>query len=543
MSMEKDGNRFPLTAIDSEIQVWKPLALLNLYRLLISGLFSGLFYSGFLLPPLASHNPVLFYSVSLLYFAAAIVFILLIGNRWPRFNIQVYGQIIIDIVAITLLMHASGSISSGLGVLLIVTVAGGSIVMGGRHPLMFAALATLAVLAEQFYAQFTGSGQQNNYTQAGILGVALFVTALAVHGFAHRIRESEALAQRRGLDLANMSQLTEHIIQRMQTGIIVIDNDDYIRLINESAWHMLGRPSATYHSRLADLSPDLAQQTRRWRNDPASEIEMIQPSAEHPRVMPRFARLGQENVTGTLVFLEDATALARQAQQLQLAALGRLTASIAHEIRNPLGAISHAGQLLNESPQLDEHDRRLTGIIDDQSRRMNTIVENIMQLSRRDHSTPRLIELNTFLHKFVEEFLAGLRMQREIIGISVEPAQLRARFDPSHLDQILTNLCQNAIRYSEDYPGFPKVEIRAALTEDSGRPFIDIIDHGPGIGSGVAEHIFEPFYTTATTGTGLGLYISRELAEANQAHLNYEPVATGGSCFRITFQDPRRQMH
>ncbi len=543
MSMESEGNRFLVSSGDSDTQIWKPLALLNLYRLLISGLFTVLFYSGYLLPPLASHDPVLFYGVALVYFAAAIVFILLISNRWPRFNIQVYLQIGTDILATTLLMHASGSITSGLGTLLIVTVAGGSIVMGGRHPLMFAALATLAVLAEQFYAQYIGLGEPNNYTQAGILGLVLFVTALAVHGFAHRIRESEALAQRRGLDLANMSQLTEHIIQRMQTGIIVIDNEERIRLMNESAWYMLGMPSATHHSRLEQLSPELVDQLQQWEADPATDIELIQPSAEHPRVMPRFAQLGQEDATGTLIFLEDATALARQAQQLQLAALGRLTASIAHEIRNPLGAISHAGQLLGESPQLDEPDRRLIGIIGDQSRRMNTIVENIMQLSRRNHSTPRLIELNQFLSKFVHEFLAGQGLHPQLIGITINPSQLQVRFDPTHLDQILTNLCHNGVRHSEEYPGFPKVEIRAALTEESGRPFIDIVDHGPGIPPDVAEHIFEPFYTTATAGTGLGLYISRELAEANQAHLNYEPVATGGSCFRITFQDPRRQMH
>ena len=538
-----EGSHFPLTAMDSETEVWRPLALLNLYRLLISGLFTGLFYSGFLLPPLASYQPLLFHGVSLVYFSSAIVFILLIGNRRPSFDIQAYIQIVIDIVAITLLMHSSGGITSGLGTLLIVTIAGGSIVMGGRHPLMFAALATLAVLGEQFYSQLIGLTQANNYTQAGILGVALFVTALAVHGFAHRIRESEALAQKRGLDLANMSQLTEHIIQRMQTGIIVIDNQDQIRLMNESAWYMLGMPSATHHSHLEDLSRELGEQTRRWQDNPNSDIEMIQPSAEHPKVMPRFARLGQETSTGTLIFLEDATAMARQAQQLQLAALGRLTASIAHEIRNPLGAISHAGQLLGESSNLDDNDQRLTGIIGDQSRRMNTIVENIMQLSRRDHSTPRLIELNNFLHKFVHEFIAGQRLEPELIGITVEPPELQVRFDPTHLDQILTNLCQNGIRYSEEYPGFPKVEIRAAVTVESDRPYIDIIDHGTGIEPEVAEHIFEPFYTTATTGTGLGLYISRELAEANQAHLNYEPVATGGSCFRITFQDPRRQMH
>jgi two-component system sensor histidine kinase PilS (NtrC family) len=306
---------------------------------------------------------------------------------------------------------------------------------------------------------------------------------------------------------------------------------------------MLGMPSASHHSSLNHLSAELAEQVRRWRLNPDTVLEMIQPSAEHPRVMPRCARIGQELTTGTLIFLEDATAMARQAQQLQLAALGRLTASIAHEIRNPLGAISHAGQLLAESSNLDEHDHRLTRIIEEQSRRMNTIVENIMQLSRRDRSTPQIIELKPFLHNFAHELCIANNLDDNTIGVNVTPEVLQVRFDPTHLYQILTNLCQNALRYSEDYPGLPRVEIRAAMTEETGRPFVDILDHGAGIEPEVVEQIFEPFFTTSTTGTGLGLYISRELAESNQAHLNYEPVATGGSCFRITFQDPRRQMH
>jgi len=543
MNTEIEGIRFPLSTYYPDEDIWKPLALLNLYRLLISGLFVALFFSGHLFSPLASHDPVLFLGTALLYLAAAIVFVFMISSRWPRFDVQVYLQISTDILATMLLMHASGSVSSGLGTLLIVAVAGGSVVMGGRHPLMFASLATLAVLAEQFYAQYIGLSKPSSYIQAGILGLTLFITAIAVHGFARRIRESEALAQRRGIDLANMSQLTEHIIQRMQTGIVVIDNDYRIRLLNESAWFMLGMPSASHHSILNNLSAELAEQVRRWRLNPDTVLEMIQPSAEHPRVMPRCARIGQELTTGTLIFLEDATAMARQAQQLQLAALGRLTASIAHEIRNPLGAISHAGQLLAESPNLDEHDHRLTRIIEEQSRRMNTIVENIMQLSRRDRSTPQIIELKPFLHNFAHELCIANNLDDNMIGVNVTPEVLQVRFDPTHLYQILTNLCQNALRYSEDYAGQPRVEIRAAMTEETGRPLVDILDHGVGIDPEVAEQIFEPFFTTSTSGTGLGLYISRELAESNQAHLNYEPVATGGSCFRITFQDPRRQMH
>jgi two-component system sensor histidine kinase PilS (NtrC family) len=111
------------------------------------------------------------------------------------------------------------------------------------------------------------------------------------------------------------------------------------------------------------------------------------------------------------------------------------------------------------------------------------------------------------------------------------------------LQQILTNLSENALRHSQNFPGNPKVEFQGGLSLDLNRPYLDVIDHGAGIDPETAEHIFEPFFTTSTNGSGLGLYISRELAECNQANLNYVPMSTEGSCFRLSFQDPRRQMH
>ena len=173
---------------------------------------------------------------------------------------------------------------------------------------------------------------------------------------------------------------------------------------------------------------------------------------------------------------------------------------------------------------------------------MNTIIENIMQLGRRNASHIENIELKPFLEKFRNDLLAGKDKQYELIDIDIKPVDIKVRFDTTHLQQIMTNLCENALRYSKDYPGFPKVEIRCGITDDLNRPFIDVIDHGAGISTEDQTHIFEPFFTTSNSGTGLGLYISRELAESNEAHVNYLPVKTGGSCFRITFQDPRRQM-
>jgi two-component system sensor histidine kinase PilS (NtrC family) len=522
---------------------WKPLEFLNTYRFLISVFFSALLYTDYLFPPLASMNKSLFFYVSVSYLALSIIFALMLRWRKPGFRLQVSLQLFTDITATILLMHASGGVNSGVGNLLIIAVAGGSVVLSSRHALLFASLATFALLGEQFYTEYSGLSRQSTYTQAGLLGLTLFITAIVAHIFAKRIRESEALAKERGVDLANMAELTEHIIQRMQTGIMVIDGEEQVRLINESAWYMLGLPSIAGRPPLEDISTELASQLARWKSNPETVPETIQPSPNHTNVMPRFARLSKEGNLGTLIFLEDTAAMNQQAQHLQLASLGRLTASIAHEIRNPLGAISHAGQLLAESPNIDEHDSRLTRIIQDHSRRMNTIIESVMQLGRRNRTQPELIELRSFLEKFVNDFLAGHHQDREAITINVEPEDVQVRFDPTHLQQIITNLSENALRHSENFPGNPKVELQGGMSIDLNRPYLEVIDHGSGIDPETAEHIFEPFYTTSTIGSGLGLYISRELAECNQANLNYIPTSTGGSCFRISFQDPRRQMH
>jgi two-component system sensor histidine kinase PilS (NtrC family) len=527
---------------DAASYTWKPLEFLNVYRFLISVFFTALFYTDLLFFPLARMNKALFFNTSVSYLGLSILFAFMLRSRKPGFRVQVSLQLFTDITATILLMHFSGGVNSGVGNLLIITVAGGSVVLSSRDALMFASLATFALLGEQFYTEYSQLSRGSTYTQAGLLGLTLFVTAVVAHLFAKRIRESEALAKERGVDLANMAELTERIIQRMQTGIVVIDGAAQIRLINESAWYMLGMPSIAGRPALHEISPELTTQFAKWKRDPETTPETVQSSAG-TRIMPRFAHLSKEENPATLIFLEDTAAMTQQAQQLQLASLGRLTASIAHEIRNPLGAISHAGQLLAESPDIDQHDTRLTRIIQDQSRRMNTIIESVMQLGRRNHTQPQLIKLHNFLEKFVNDFLAGHHEQREAISINVEPDDVQVRFDPTHLQQIITNLTDNALRHSLDFTGNPKVELQGGLSLDMNRPYLDVIDHGAGIDSDTAEHIFEPFFTTSTNGSGLGLYISRALAECNQATLNYLPMTTGGSCFRLSFQDPRRQMH
>lgn len=510
------------------------MAFLNIYRLGLAATFTVLllvkskpFYVGSLHPNLAL-------SAMAIYLAFACVCTISIYRRWPGFELQTYLQLSVDVLAITVLMFASGGAASGVGMLLVVAIASGSIILAGTTAYLFAALAAIATLAEEFVA-FATESFVPNYTQAGFLGATFFATALLAYVLAKRARESEELAAQRGVDLENLTQLNEHVIQRMQSGIVVVDSESRVRLMNESAWHLLGMPTVRDRARIDEIAPELGQQLHRWRENFGYPIQSFRALPTGTELIPRFTRLGSPSAPGTLIFLEDATMLAQQAQQMKLASLGRLTASIAHEVRNPLGAISHAGQLLSESPQLDSADKRLTEIIRNQSRRVNGIIENVLQLSRREQSNPQPIDLRQWLESFVQEFTLVQRVDGREIEININPANTVIHIDPTQLQQVLTNLCENALRHSTNSPNTPKVELRGGITRESGGPYLDVIDHGSGISHENVEHIFEPFFTTEATGSGLGLYIARELCEINRARLHYVPLATRGACFRINF--------
>jgi two-component system sensor histidine kinase PilS (NtrC family) len=226
-------------------------------------------------------------------------------------------------------------------------------------------------------------------------------------------------------------------------------------------------------------------------------------------------------------------------QQSKLASLGRLSASIAHEIRNPVGAKSHAGQLLAESLQLSGDEKRLTEIIRTHSERVSHIIDNVLQLSRRESSRPERFQLEPWLEDFAQEFSRTLELQEgELAAASVEQG-LEVRMDPSHLRQVLWNLCDNAVKYASETGGI-LVELHAGRTQRTGQPFLEVLDQGHGVDPTTVDKIFEPFYTDRSGGTGLGLYISRELCELNRATLVYQGRDQGGSIFRIVFADPNR---
>lgn len=451
---------------------------------------------------------------------------------------RVVSSLIIDVLVLVTLIHASGGIESGLGYLLLVVVAMAGIFIRGQLGIAFAAMASLLVIAETLYLFQSNEINSKALFSAGFLGVLLFCTAYVFQFLTEKLRTSNLEAAAQAAFAAHLQRLAQAIVARMRTGIIVVDNNNRIELINDSALRLLDLPlDSDYRDLdLAKIS-SLAKPVTSWQenpqNGPPQVLELR--AGQQARVSLSTLELGA--ATRTVIYIEDHRVMTQQAQQLKLASLGRLTASIAHEVRNPLGAISHAAQLLAESPAISGGDKRLTEIIHQHSQRVNQIVESTLALSRRKEPQPETFDLNQWLPKFVTQYRTG---QNVVIDTEIHQDRHLVKMDQTHLSQVLTNLLDNGLRYSRQHTGTAKVLLRVSKSRNDDISYLEVIDYGPGISLEQLPNVFDPFYTTEERGSGLGLYISKELCEINQASLHYRRTAEGLSCFRIDFSHFQR---
>jgi two-component system sensor histidine kinase PilS (NtrC family) len=528
----------PITGRDPAI-VWRVLAVLNLYRVLVPLVLLGLYSLGGA-RGIAVYSSQVFFGATVFYFCFGLVSVLFVRQRLASAQVQTILQASVDMFVLVLLLHTCGGVASGLGVLFLVPVGALAFLLPPRSALFLAAVAAIAILADTIWQQLGGKTDINSYATAGLLGAVLFVTAGAASFAADRMRESEALVRQKDVDLANLAELSQYIVQHLRESLLVVDAADRIRLINESAAEILGDNHAVPGALVGEVSPRLLYSLSTWRQrDQGEDSPSSFVAADGARVIqPHFAPLGAEPGP-TLIFLEDTSLLAERVQQGKLAALGRLSASIAHEIRNPVGAMSHAGQLLAESGNIGAEERRLTDIIQSNSERVSTIINNVLQLSRREATKPTRLALGDWFEDFLSEFCGTMQVRESQIGFREQAAGLEVRFDPSHLHQVVWNLCDNAMKYGEARDGM-SVEIYIGRLNPSNRPYLEVLNRGPGIEPRLVDRIFEPFFTGRKGGTGLGLFIARELCQLNRAILLYEPRSGDGSIFRIVFSDPQR---
>jgi len=491
-------------------------------------------------------KPLLFFSTAIAYLCSFFIFAL--GIQWQKSNIeiQVIIQTCIDIAAIIIITYSLGGIKSGLGMLLIINISLSGLFLPKRLTLLFAAATTLTILTNQIYSQLIIQDFHASFTQAGILGLLIFAFAFMASNFSRQLRDTERLADEQGRVLETITQLNEHIIHSMRTGIIVLSPNGNILMANNAAESLLGNIKLQPNTSLKKISPKLFNYFAEWQlGEEYAQQTPIQQSHGLPDIQPGFSVIEKDKGTQgqTLVFLEDASQLNQRFQQVKLASLGRLTASIAHEIRNPLAAIQHASQLLEESTKKPDN-VKLARIITTQTQRLNGIVKNVLQLSRKQYNQPEIINLKNWLIQFRHEFCSSNVINEHQIDITIQPESISILFDPEQLHQIFWNLCSNAINHSGIDTHQLSIKLHGQISEESQQTFIDIIDNGQGIDEETAAHVFEPFYTTSSEGTGLGLYIIKEIVENNRARIKHIANTDNGSCFRIYFmQDNSIAIH
>jgi two-component system sensor histidine kinase PilS (NtrC family) len=515
----------PAADAGADDSFWRSLRFFTIYRLSIAALFlvAALAFGDTI--SLGTQDARLFGRVAGVYLLLAVGFLVVLLRRPRRFNLQLSAQVAVDVAALTLMMFASGGQKSGIAMLLLVVVAGAALVGQGRMTLFYAALASVAMLLEEGWRALALEADPADFVRTGIICIAFFATAIIARLLARRVVANETLARERGRELDDQLRISERIIRDMEDGVLVVDGDGRVRLLNPRAEALLGVKVAA-GTELAAMSGALADRYRIWNGQPLEMVEMLR--QEDGRLL-RVRYVPSTELGGrALIYLEDMERVQLQAQQLKLAALGRLTANMAHEIRNPLAAISHAAELLAEEDRDPLH-TRLARIIHDNTGRLNRLVTEVLELGRRDRAQPELLRWQAFLSGFLEE----LALHDASAGRRVEVGQLdvELRFDRGHLYRVLWNLMGNALRHASDADRAVRLEARPAPA--SGRVELHVIDDGPGVDEAQRNQVFEPFFTTHGAGTGLGLYIARELCEASGASLELLDDAPGAH-FRIS---------
>ena len=500
---------------------WRSLDYFNLYRLTLAValVFTGLLFNDSdLFRPNAGEA---FQAYAYTYLVIAALFVLGIRARWPGFQIQLTSHITADIVLVVLMMSTSERLAGGMGLLLAISIASGGLVGSGRLTLLYAAMASIGVLLQHGFSILGGSQRPDSIFQTGLLCAGYFAIGWLAHALTQRALHSETLAQQQADELALLNRINALAIENSPDGLLAVRGDGVVRHASPRALALLGvtTPVTPGVTRLEALSPELAQLSQQLRDGAAPTL-----STATAQLRVRCIPLATPDNSRVLV-LEDQSQAEAAAQRLKLAALGRLTANIAHEIRNPLSAISHAAQLLHEEVH-DAAQTRLTTIIENNARRLDRLVEEVLTLNRRDRLNPVNFDA-TALGALIDELRQTEEIPADAVIVRMNDT-LHFQFDPDHLRQILWNLLRNAWRYSHRQAG----SIRFSTPVPGDGMQFEIEDDGPGVAPEQRGKLFEPFFTTDAQGTGLGLFLARELAEANHATLAYVP-GTGGARFRL----------
>lgn len=565
--------RFPVTlAVLEYLQQSDPLPspqlrrlglIYSTYRLVVSLFFILMSYVGtksnddLLLPSLLQQTALGFYVViSLLLFA-----LFYVVTRHPRRQL-IFG-LSLDVVILSLLLYTSGAPDLQLTMLYMVVVAASFMLLQGAQALVITLLAIIFVIYQQFFYAIANSMSLNNLADALLISVSFLAVGFLSWSVSQRLVHVEKMAIRQAAEVERLNAINQEVISQMLSGVMVID-DSRLVMANKAAYQLLNIPAFdNQHSLLPEELSRLNPQARLpWLSWHRQQQLLAKPDAiryfedqvshQHPKLLVSCLAVSagqlrsfiyelparQDSIIdklrvqiiplkdqSRLILLEDLRREQAGAQQLKLASLGQLTASIAHEIRNPLAAISQASQLLMEDVSAqDDANGELYQMIFDQTKRVNRIIEDVLKLSRQEAPSRQRIDLPIWLKEFLDNYFSDKNVTLHAKNCP------KVCFDAHQLEQILINLINNGLRYSGQVHHNAGVDIEVYCHEND--VIIDVIDDGLGVPNPQINELFNPFFTTDKAGTGLGLYLSQAFSGANHARLLYA-ADHPKTCFRL----------
>ncbi len=528
MSQKTFFSNFPLP----EALTHRVISYLSIFRLLISLILLFTLFTDMVVAPFVFDRSAIGGTALLSYFVMAVFLAFDIRRRKTNPYPIVLATLFTDILFLSILLCVFGRLESSIAILLIFTSATAAVLLPLRLALFCASLITMTFIGQSLFGWLSQDETPTQLIQAGVYGATTFGATIVGNLLARWLKDYRLTAERQAVQLTGMEQVNELVIRRMRNGVLAVDADGRIQLMNESAWFLLGSPKADQRI-LSRISPQLNRALGDWHDNATVEIAPMTMYGSQARVVPKFVALPEGSGISVLIFLEDNEVISQRAVEMSAHLLANLSGSIAHEIRNPLAAISHAAQLLEESDEIAESDLRLVDIIHTQSGRMNGIVENILQLSRHEKSRPDIFELVPFLKEMSIETKNSLPGIRLTLDISPELDGTLVLFDQSQLHQAVWKLLENANRHARLDAAMPQVILSMKHLPKTGYCVITVEDNGPGIPDSNMKRIFEPFFTTHKQGSGLGLYIARQLCEVNQSELTVDSVLGSYSRFHI----------
>ena len=528
--MPQHTNRYDKDTIDRS----RVFAVYNVYRLVIGSVLLALFLStaadqtaneSYLNQQLIGAGLLLLSSIILAF----------VATRTPLDSEPgIFAVLLLDIVATTLIAHPNAVLGSGFSALYLVTVAAASMLLRDRQlATLVAALATLSILVDTAFHIATDTNSQGGLLAAGLRGILIF----AVSWIGQLVTANMTVAEQRAIDATTeaerLQELNDEIVEHMQTGILSVSRDSQVRAVNAAARDLLNLSHWGYKT-IESIEPNLALALEEWRAGGGHRPEPFQPKTVTRTLLPRFTSIDETRAGEALLFIDDYTPMTQFAQALKLSSLGRLTGSIAHEIRNPLAAVSNAVQLLAENPDMNESDPALTSIMLNNTKRIDDTVNHVLELSRRVPPDFKTLNLDTWIPGYLEEFQEGRADQPTVYLQQETPVSITA--DEKQLKRVLDNLLDNALRHSELKTGQLEAHLAVSASPSNNLCHLDIIDFGDGVPESSQSRLFEPFFTTIASGTGLGLYLCKELCESNGADLRYRRTDGGESAFRVSLQ-------